>query len=392
MPQRILLLAQGQGKRKGLCGAQSPGYYLSNMQIDQKIGNPPFRRPARKIEIGGVALDGVVLLAPMSGITDVVMRRLAGRLGTAGVVSEMIASPELARSGEEARLRLEGEGVSPHIVQIAGRDPECMAQAALIAAHSGADVIDINMGCPAKRVARQLCGSALMREPDLAERIVASVVRAVDLPVTVKMRLGFAAGSLDAPELARRCEAVGASLVSVHGRTRAQFYEGRADWTVVGSVKVAVSIPLIVNGDIASCEDAKRALLLSGADGVMVGRAALGRPWLLGEINRALTEEAGRSPSLAERCEIAIEHYRGLLHLYGVALGLRHARKHLQAYAAHALSQSALPRALALAASLVRSEKPSEVERLLREIFDVAGELQEFDPAPDPAPDLAVAA
>ncbi|MBV9114903.1 MAG: tRNA dihydrouridine synthase DusB [Hyphomicrobiales bacterium] len=342
------------------------------MLFEQKIGNPAGAAVARKISIGRVKLDGTVLLAPMSGITDVVMRRLAGRLGAAAAVSEMIASPELTRSGEEARLRLEGEGVSPHIVQIAGRDPQCMAQAARIAADSGAAVIDINMGCPAKRVARQLCGSALMREPELAEHIVAAVIASVDLPVTVKMRLGYEAGSLDAPLLARRCEAVGASLISVHGRTRAQFYEGKADWAAVGAVKAAISIPLIVNGDICSPEEAKRALRLSGADGVMVGRAALGRPWLLGEIADALTAEARRQPSTAERCDIAIEHYRGQLALYGVALGLRHARKHLQAYAANAVARSPDTRASALAASLVRSEQPTEVERLLREIFDLA--------------------
>ncbi len=351
------------------------------MQIEQKTGNAS--RPTQ-LRIGRVELEGRVLLAPMSGITDVVMRRLGRRLGAAGVVSEMIASPELARSGEEARLRLEGEGVWPHIVQIAGRDPDCMAQAARIAADSGADVIDINMGCPAKRVARQLCGSALMREPDLAMRIVDKVVKAVDVPVTVKMRLGFDAGSLDAPDLARRCAAAGASLVSVHGRTRAQFYEGCADWTAVSSVKASVRVPVLVNGDIASPRDAERALLLSGADGVMVGRAALGRPWLLGEISRALGQGAGPSPSPAQRCEIAIEHYRGLLHLYGVALGLRHARKHLQAYAAHALAKSVHPRAVALSSSLVHSEEPAEVERLLGEIFAVADE--------GPGPDLAVAA
>lgn len=375
MPQRFPLLAQGFPERKGLCSAQSTVYYPGKMQIEQKMGSGLPLPSARTIAIGGVKLDGIVLLAPMSGITDVIMRRLALRLGAAGVVSEMIASPALARSGEEARLRLEGEGVSPHIVQIAGRDPACMAQAARIAADSGAAVIDINMGCPAKRVARQLCGSALMREPDLAERIVAAVVASVDLPVTVKMRLGYDEGSLDAPFLARRCEAAGAQLVAVHGRTRAQFYEGRADWAAVGQVKGQMRIPLVVNGDIASTEDAKRALFLSGADGVMIGRAALGRPWLLGEVAGELKEEGHTSPSLVERCDIAIEHYRGLLSLYGVALGVRHSRKHLQAYAAHALAGQARPMACGLSASLVRSEEPAEVERLLRAIFGLAADL-----------------
>lgn len=354
------------------------------MRIDQKLGKLPFAIAPRSLRIGRVALDGCVLLAPMSGITDVVMRRIARRLGAACVISEMIASPELLRGSEEARLKLEGEGVSPHIVQIAGRDPACMAEAARLAENSGADVVDINMGCPAKRVARQLCGSALMREPDLAERVVEAVARAVALPVTVKMRLGFDATSLNAPEVARRCEAVGARLISVHGRTRAQFYDGHADWAAVAAVKGAIGIPLIVNGDIVSAKDAATALSRSDADGVMIGRATLGRPWLLGEIESALRGEPGRTPSLAARCEVAIEHYRGLLGLYGVPLGLRHARKHLQAYAAHALADVVGSRGSAIKAALMRSEQPLEVERLLRQAFELAGR------APDQC--LAVAA
>jgi len=326
--------------------------------------------------IGPIRLDGQVLLAPMSGITDVAMRRIARRLGAAAVISEMIASPELARGSEEARLKLEGQGVLPHVVQIAGRDPSCMAEAACIAQASGADIIDINMGCPAKRVARQLCGSALMREPDLVARLVEAVVAAVDVPVTVKMRLGFDATSLNAPDVARRCEAAGARMITVHGRTRAQFYEGRADWAAVAAVRQAIGMPVIVNGDITSTAKAEMALRLSGAEGVMIGRAALGRPWLPGEIARALRGEKPIALSPETRCAIALEHYQGLLALYGVSLGLRHARKHLQAYAEHALATAEPERAAPIKAALVRSFEPAEVEALLREAFALAGDAE----------------
>jgi nifR3 family TIM-barrel protein len=344
----------------------------------------PAQHAESGLPIGPVALEGCVWLAPMSGITDVVMRKIARRLGAACVVSEMIASPELMRGSEEARLKLEGEGVSPHIVQLAGRDPACMAEAARLGEMAGADVIDVNMGCPAKRVARQLCGSALMREPELAARIVAAVAAAVRIPVTVKMRLGFDATSLNAAELAARCVEAGARLISVHGRTRAQFYDGLADWGAIASVKRAVEVPIVVNGDIASAQDARTALLRSGADGVMVGRGALGRPWLPGEIEHGLRGNAAPVLTPAERCEVAIEHYRGLLRHYGLSLGLRQARKHLQAYVAHALAGCARPRAAIIKASLPRSEEPCEVETLLREAFALSGER-------DAAP-LAVAA
>ena len=326
--------------------------------------------------IGPIRLDGQVLLAPMSGITDVAMRRIARRLGAAAVISEMIASPELARGSEEARLKLEGQGVLPHVVQIAGRDPSCMAEAARIAQASGADIIDINMGCPAKRVARQLCGSALMREPDLVARLVEAVVAAVDVPVTVKMRLGFDATSLNAPDVARRCEAAGARMITVHGRTRAQFYEGRADWAAVAAVRQAIGMPVIVNGDITSTAKAEMALRLSGAEGVMIGRAALGRPWLPGEIARALRGEKPIALSPETRCAIALEHYQGLLALYGVSLGLRHARKHLQAYAEHALATAEPKRAAPVKAALVRSVEPAEVEALLRQAFALGGDAE----------------
>jgi tRNA-dihydrouridine synthase B len=342
------------------------------MRDDQKIGKLPGTAPP--LRIGPVTLEGRVWLAPMSGITDVVMRRIARRLGATCVVSEMIASPELMRGSEEARLKLEGEGVSPHIVQIAGRDPGCMAEAARLAEASGADVIDINMGCPAKRVARQLCGSALMREPDLAQRIVEGVAEAVAVPVTVKMRLGYDTKSLNAPDLAARCAAAGARLITVHGRTRADFYDGNADWSAVGRVRNAIAVPLIVNGDIASFDDAETALSRSGADGVMLGRASLGRPWLPGEIGAALSGKPIEARSMAERSEIAIEHYRGLLDHYGVSLGKRQARKHLVAYAADALAGISGLRAAAIKAALPRSEEPLEVESLLRDAFELAAD------------------
>ncbi len=289
-----------------------------------------------------VALPPPVLLAPLSGVTDLPMRRIAMRCGASAVVSEMVAAVGFTQGHEETRLRAEGTGVSPHIVQLAGCHPPAMAEAARLAVASGADVIDINMGCPAKTVTGGAAGSALMREPDHAVRILAAVREAVDVPVTLKMRLGWDETSLNAPELGRRAESLGYDALVVHGRTRQQFYRGKADWPAIRRVVEAVRIPVIANGDVGDAMDARTCLAASGAAGVMIGRAALGRPWLVGEIAAALAGLPVQARGPAERSALALEHYDGLLAHHGHAIGVRHARKHLAAYLDHA-GPGALP-------------------------------------------------
>src|SRR5918993_125405 len=240
------------------------------------------------LRVGAIQVDGAAWLAPLSGVTDAGFRRIARRFGAGAVVSGMVASDQLVAGSEEARLRAEGDGIAPHIVQLAGCAPAWMAEAARLAAGSGADVIDINMGCPAKRVVGGFAGSALMRDLDAAERLIAATVRAVSVPVTVKMRLGWDDGSRNAADLARRAASVGVRAVTVHGRTRRQLYKGQADWPAIAEVVRAVRIPVIANGDIRSLADARRCLAVSGAAGVMIGRAAIGRPWLVGAIAAAL--------------------------------------------------------------------------------------------------------
>jgi nifR3 family TIM-barrel protein len=308
-------------------------------------------------------------LAPLSGVTDVVFRRIAKRFGAALVVSEMVASDEFVLGSDEARLRGEGDGISPHVIQLAGCDPRWMGEAARLAEGCGAAIIDINMGCPAKRVTGGYAGSALMRDLDHATRIIAATVAAVRCPVTVKMRLGWDHGSINAPDLAQRAACLGVAAVTVHGRTRQQFYKGAADWTAIRSVADGVSIPVIANGDVGSAKEARRCLDASHAAAVMVGRAAIGRPWLVGQIASELDGHAAIEPAPRDKAAAAVEHYEGLLSLYGRDVGIRHARKHLAGYA-----EGARRFGLALSPDerirLVTSENTDEVVSLLRRLFE----------------------
>lgn len=308
----------------------------------------------------------------MAGVTDPAMRRIAERYGASVTISEMITAAGVARGDRETSLRLgyaSDAHSAPRVIQIAARDKAEIALAAKHAEAAGADWVDINMGCPCKRVTGGLAGAALMRDLDQATALIAAARAAITVPLSVKMRLGWDDGSRNAPELARRAEAEGAALVTVHGRTRQQFYAGRADWTAIAAVKQAVSIPVVANGDCGGPADAAYMLNASGADAVMIGRAAQGRPWLVGDIAHFL--ETGRlraAPGLAERGAAAREHLDGLLTQMGEGAGLRHARKHLAAYVDDAFG-AGHARVAELRRALVTANCPKDAFRLIDAIF-----------------------
>lgn len=317
--------------------------------------------------IGAVHIRGRVLNAPMTGVSDLPFRRAASKLGAPYVATEMVACELLVRGRADAvRRAAVGEGLPLMVIQLVGREAQWIAKGAAMAEAAGAEIIDLNMGCPAKDVTGGLSGSALMRDLDHAERLITAAVEATTRPVTLKMRLGWDDVTRNAPALAARAEAAGIKAITVHGRTREQFYSGSADWRAVADVKAATSLPVIVNGDVTDAVSARVALQQSGADAIMIGRGAYGRPWIADALDRALqTGRAIVEPNLGQRLEIVLGHLAGSLRFYGDALGLKIFRKHLGWYVETAPWPIGSTARRAAKATLCRLDRASEVEAAL---------------------------
>jgi len=328
------------------------------------------------LNIGGVHIAGRVLTAPMTGVSDLPFRRAASRLGAPYVATEMVACDSFARGRPDVvRRAAVGDGLPLTVIQLVGRQPQWLAKGAQMAEAAGADIIDINMGCPAKEVTGALSGSALMRNLDEAERLIAATVGATTRPVTLKMRLGWDDSSRNAPELAVRAERAGVRAITVHGRTRNQFYAGKSDWRAVAEVKAAIKLPVIVNGDVLDDVSARAALAQSGADAVMIGRGAYGRPWIAAAIGASLTTGSPLAePDPAARLGIVLDHFRDSLRFYGDLHGVKIFRKHLGWYVERAGMPVDTARRREARARLCRLVSPREIEAALRALWSDAEE------------------